>query len=280
MAIIFVKMGKVILFLSLLITFSMPVEKVQTNSPVAVAPDKVIRQRLNRPLLMDRQTILKTETTDASLNMNLGQNKGRLPGSGFQASQKLFPHLKAFYENNLLLPYWAETVSSDRYLHQNKISMEWNLLSTTSLQTSYSAQTEHAIAQEKNLLSESRQKDFGVKGKLLKNSLWETGYRQMEVERNLSIHETNLWYATWNQPISSSLGLLFQSEYQESGDPSLDLMNQDKRLHLGSGAHYQINETFSAQFRFDLKMQEGLRNANREWAPEEKRISFSIKGAF
>ncbi len=260
-------------------SYLIAVEKMQTNTPT-ISPDRVIQQRFNRPLLLDRQTIVKTDQTDAFFTVNLGQNKGRLPGSGFQATHQLFPHLKAVYENNLLLPYWAETISSDRYLNQNRLSLEWNLLSKTSLQTSYTGQTEHALNQEKNTLSQSDQKEFGLKGKVLKQSLWETGYRLIETDRNLTKDETNLWYANWNQPVSSKLGFLFQTEYRESGDPSQDQNAEDKRLHLGSGANYRLNDNFSAQLRFDLKMQEELQNATPRWVPEEKRISFSIKGAF
>jgi hypothetical protein len=260
--------------------FLFSVERGLAPSSTNAAPEKVIRQRLSRPLLLDRQTILKTDSTDASINLNVGQNKGRLPGSGVQASQKILPGLKAVYESNLLLPYWSDNVSSDRYLHQDRISMEWNLLSRTSLQTSYTGQSEHATSQQKSTVTESKQKDFGLKGALFKNSLWETGYRIVDTERDQLTQQTNLWYASWHQPVTSSLGLLFQSEYRESGDPTQDWNNQDKRLNLGSGANYQINDAFSAQLRFDLKMQEEQQMQSRTWVPEEKRITFSIKGAF
>lgn len=273
-------MEKGLLLIVLCSSFIGAAERAQTNSPVAIVPEKMIQQRLNKPILLDRQTILKTESTDASLNMNLGQNKSRLPGSGFQASQKFTPSLKAVYENSLLLPYWAETVSSDRYLHQNRLSMEWNLLSRTSLQSSLSTQTEYGVNQTQSLLSETKQKELGLKGKILKQSLWETGYRQIEFDQGHSIEETNLWYMSFQQPLNSSLGLLFQSEYRESGDPTQDLNQEDKRLNLGSGANYRINDRLSAQLRFDLKMQEELRNSARTWAPQEKRISLSVQGEF
>lgn len=273
-------MEKLFLFIIFCTTFAVSAERIQTNSPVAIFPEKIIYQRLSKPLLLDRKTILKTESTDASLNMNLGQNKSRLPGSGFQATQKLTSSMKAVYENSLLLPYWAETVSSDRYLHQNRLSMEWNLLSRISLQTGISVQTEHAVNQAQPLLSETKQKELGLKGNFFKQTLWETGYRQIEFDRAHSIEETNLWYMSFQQPLNSSLGLLFQSEYRESGDPTQDLNEEEKRLNLGSGANYRINDRLSAQLRFDLKMQEELQNSARTWAPQEKRISLSVQGEF
>ncbi|MES2307887.1 MAG: hypothetical protein V4507_03415, partial [Verrucomicrobiota bacterium] len=245
------------IFFLVLIAFSIGEEGDLALSSSSTSADRLIQQRLSRPLLLDRQTILKTETTDASINMNVGQNKSTLPGSGLQATQKILKNVNVIYENNLLLPTWGDTVSSNRYLHQDKVSMEWNLLSRTSIQTSYTAQSEYDLNQQKSRVSESKQKDFGLKGTLFKNTLWDTGYRIVDTTYDQQSEQTSLWYTHIEHPITASLGLLLQGEYSESGDPTAqDWNNEDKRLNLGSGANYHINDIFSAQLRFDLKMQE------------------------
>lgn len=277
-----------LVFLYLLIESVLFSESVQTPLQKTPPPQSTrtssslnsntIQQRITKPQLLGKQSLFQNDAVETAIKMNLGQNPGDLPGSGFIASQKIFPRLTTTYENKWVLPSSGENVALNRYLHQNKIDLEWNFLSQTSLRGSALNQKEWNIQQETVPLSEMKQNELGLKGTLLKRSFWELGYRITESEFRTSTLETNLWYANWRQPVYSDLSLFLKSQYSEQGDPTRDYLEPESHLNLGIGTDYKINPQFSARLGFNLQMQQ--ESLQREWTPEEKRINFSLKGTF